>query len=388
MLSVQEHYALERVLAKWGDFPEPGVEARLKRKSQMRFIPAFRSGTPIDACSRQNGQGWNKSFLANLIYVYLAGFFLVYVVSLDRTVILDNKEYVDYFEVPGWDFYFKQWNETEGYLSKFAFLFSEEAVWRAYIVVVGWFLSPDTAVLFTVVLLNLLLALSFVKLDKPLVALMLWIILPYGLAVTGIVQIRQGFAFAVFAYLAVVLSRPLLGALLAAMIHTTFIVPLLYVSLYILFRRKIWLAVLCSVIVSVLAAYFSSMAFGEFGGRRLVAYSAEEGTDNINYVIAAFLWVLPTLYITWKYRHNTGVYGAIWVAHIGIVAWITACFFLFPLGTSRTGYFMGLFAIFSVASFWRFRDKILLFYYPFLLIATLRMISNGIKDGLYDGLLQ
>lgn len=354
----------------------------------MRFIPAFRSGTPIDTCSRQNGQGWNKAFLANLIYICLAGFFLVYVVLLDRTVLSDQLEYVDLFAVPGWDFYFKQWSETEGYLRKFAFLFSEEAVWKVYVGVVGWFLSPDTAALFTVVLLNLLLFLSFVKLDRPIVALMLWIILPYGLAGIGIIQLRQGLAFAVFAYLAVVWSRPLLSALLAAMIHTVFIPPLLYVSLYILFRRKVWLAVLCSVVVSVLAAYFGKMAFEEFGGRRAFTYVAEEGTDNINFVITAFLWVLPTLYITWKYRYNTGVYGAIWVAHIGIVAWITACFFMFPLGTSRTGYFMGLFAIFSVASFWRFRDEIFLLYYPFLLIMIFRLISNGINDGTYDALLQ
>src|SRR5438270_3173623 len=148
-------------------------------------------------------------------------------IGIDRTFIIDQANYVNNF---AWDPSL-EWADDlipQGFSPKSLIVgvFSEEALWHVWTTSLGSLLEPTTAIVVTVCVLNLLIALSVVRLADPVLPLLLWLVLPVGFVVTGLSLLRQGFALAVMLYIALRLDRPVLGTLLAAMIHSTFAVAL------------------------------------------------------------------------------------------------------------------------------------------------------------------
>lgn len=305
-----------------------------------------------------NSKPLTQKHLLFISYIFLASIVVLYSIFIDRTNLLDYDAYLNYFINPSFSNYIETLFNTQGAVGKIAFIFTEEIIWRIYVSIIGFIFSPSVAVTFTAVLINVLLVFTFLKLQHKLLALILWILIPAGLFTLGTFQLRQGLAFAVFAYLAVVFCRPLMGALLAAMIHTTFFIPFVFLLLHVAFKNKFKYSILSSVFISLLGTSIGGQLFEHFGGRRVLVYAIDEGANSINYVIGAIVYVLPTLYLILRYQQHGDKNEAIWLMHTSVVVWVISSFFFFPLGTLRIGYYISLFFILSISATWRLHDKI------------------------------
>src|SRR5262249_36800025 len=231
-------------------------------------------------------------------------------------------------------------------------IFSEELLWQIWATLLGTLFSPATAVLVTVGVLNALVALAVERLENPALSLMIWLLLPVGFAVTGLLQLRQGLAFAVMLYVAVRANRPVLGTLIAAMIHTTFALALPFAVIAWLCRRMPQLALLVAVAAAVAAAYLGGMLFEAFGGRRLQIYDVNQAeTNSILYVFGGLLSCLPSLYRLLSPAPAGGAPVAsrtldhLALIHVAVTAFAVACYFVFPLGAGRAGYLIMLLLI-------------------------------------------
>jgi hypothetical protein len=277
-----------------------------------------------------------------LFLVFAAAVFAL-VLSLDRSFMLDEQSYIDYFVAAAtvdWGQLF--FGESLSFFGIAIGLFTEELLWRVWTVVVAPFLSPGGAVVFTVAVLNLLILRACWTLGRPNLALLVWIVAPYGLAAIGVMQIRQGFGLAVFFYFALVRERPVIGALLAALIHSTFLVVIPFAVLAHLTWRRPLLLIAGLVVAGASAAIVAGALFDIFGGRRIQDYIPTEGATSLNYVFGAFVCALPSidrlLFSGAGETPRERVITNLAAAHIGITAFVVAAFFFFPLGTGRVGY--------------------------------------------------
>src|ERR1700746_3034152 len=159
-----------------------------------------------------------------------------YALGIDRTFLIDQPNYLDNFaRAPTLDWLENPAREGAPLQSIIIALFSEEILWQAWATVLGLVFTPATAVILTVCVLNVLVILAVAKLPNPALALIIWLLVPVGFAVTGLLQLGQGFGFAIMLYVSLRMNRPLLGTLLAAMIHTTFVLALPFVLIAWLF---------------------------------------------------------------------------------------------------------------------------------------------------------
>jgi hypothetical protein len=231
-------------------------------------------------------------------------------------------------------------------------VFSEEVLWQVWATVLGFVLSPALSVIVTVCVLNLLVALSVVRLPNPVFPLIVWMLVPVGFAVTGLLQLRQGFAFAVMLYVALRMNRPVLGTLIAAMIHTTFVLVLPFSLIAWLCGRRQLLALLLVVGLAFVAAYLGGVLFEMFGGRRLHVYDVNEAeTNSILYVFGGLLCSLPALYrllstdAPQEAAASSSTLANLALIHVGVIAFTAISFFIFPLGAGRIGYLIMLLLI-------------------------------------------
>ena len=279
-----------------------------------------------------------KAVFSNITFFILSTFILFWVLTLDRSLIYDNANYLKYFSGNQLSHFFNQF-DMFSVSNKFYYLFTEEYLWLLYADFVSLFFSPSNGVIFTVFLLNFLLIVSFYKLKRPLLALLFWIIFPMGLAVCGVAQIRQGLAFSVFTFLLIYFNRPLLSAVIASMIHTTFCIPLVFIFLYIIFKNKKFFLLSLICLIVIFAIIFINQFFLDIGGRRALTYVIDDGATSINFVISLTLFVIPTLYSLYFKKK----WDIMLVTHFGLFIWLFLAFFLFPLGTSRVSYYSYLF---------------------------------------------
>jgi len=146
-------------------------------------------------------------------------------------------------------------------------------------------------------------------------------------------------------YMALRLNRPVLGTLIAAMIHTTFVLALPFSAIAWLCSRKRLLALLLAVTLAFVAAYLGGVLFEAFGGRRLQTYSVNETEANsILYVLGGMLCGLPSLQrllaapAAQESATQDRTLANLAVIHVGVIAFTAASFFIFPLGAGRIGY--------------------------------------------------
>lgn len=283
----------------------------------------------------------SKILFLKIIFFVLSSLILFWILTLDRTLIYDNDNYLKYFSGNQLSLFFNQFNSLSA-SNKFYFLFSEEYLWLLYADFVSFFFSPGSGLLFTVFLINILLLLSFYKLKRPIISLLFWAILPMGLAVCGVAQIRQGLAFAIFTFMYIYFNRPLLGAAIASMVHTTFCVPLLFIFIYSIFKNKKLLLLALVFLVAVALITFINYFFLEIGGRRALTYTGDMGIPSINSIIALFIFFIPTV----SYLYFQKKCDVIFVTYYGLFIWILFSFFLFPMATIRIYYYNYLFLIF------------------------------------------
>jgi hypothetical protein len=282
--------------------------------------------------------------VTRLLFWSLALMMIAWIAGIDRTFMRDQDAYLDYFAEAlrgGWlDELFAP---GKSLLGSVASVFTEELVWRLWTVLLSLFLEPAPAVFVTVLVLNVAIVLSCARLENSVTAFLLWVLLPVGLAVIGVMQIRQGFGLAVMLFSCLVLRRPVMGTLLAASIHTTFLLTFIFVAVWAVLRRRARLALTASALVGAGGALAGAAIFAVFGGRRVEEYSISEGASSLNFVIAALVCALPAIERLLFARassldSSSPMLDALAVSHIGITAFVCTAFFVFPIGTGRIGY--------------------------------------------------
>jgi hypothetical protein len=228
---------------------------------------------------------------------------------------------------------------------------TEEIGWRFWVILLSSMgFEPETGVRITVVALNLLMILALSKTRWPLFSLILWAVLPYGLAIMGLFQIRQGFAFAIAMYFAMNRKQPVRGALIASVVHTTYSIPALFLVLArYLGRRKPWVGVSAVTVAAVVMSLVSAVLFSLYGGRRLNDYGQTE-TLTINALIGLVIYMVVPLLVLWNRNAQADmqepvraeVTRQLATLHIGLLVFLIVCFFVYPFAMGRIGYYSTL----------------------------------------------
>ena len=335
---------------------------------------------------------WQLQSAALLAWALLVVLMLGGAIGIDRTFVIDQANYLNNF---AWDPSL-QWVEhlmPGGFSLKSLIVgvFSEEVLWHIWTTSLGSLLEPTTAIIITVCVINLLIALSVVRLPDPVLPLLIWLVLPVGFAATGLSLLRQGLAFAVMLYIALRRNRPVLGTLVAAMIHTTFLLALPFAVIAWLFRRKRLFALSVSAGLGFFVAYVGGMLFAAFGGRRLNTYGVNETeATSILYVIGALLCSLPSIFrlLTPASSGETAVQSrtlaTLALMHVGIIAFVATSFFVFPLGAGRVGYFATLLLI-PILPTMRRRDSVIgMLLFAVLMLYFVYLAIKAYLDGGYD----
>jgi hypothetical protein len=287
------------------------------------------------------------------LFLTVAACLLIFVGIEDRSLLFDNQNYVAYFTTTDWGWVTSLWDNSASPLEFIIRATTEELGWRLWVIFVNLFgLDPDSGVRITVLAINLLVILSISSLRRPFIALALWIIIPAGLGTIGAVQIRQGLAFSVALYFALQFRRPLLGAMIASSIHTTFaILTLLFVISRLLSRKK-YLSMAAVCLVAVGLAFLSSFLFDHFGGRRIEEYAGEVSATNhtINFVIVLLMFTpIPLMVVIQRIdqeaENKQRAIAELAKVHLGLITYLIVCYFIFPFGTARISYYAPLLLI-------------------------------------------
>lgn len=293
---------------------------------------------------------WEKWPAGVVLFALISILLMVFALTLDRTYLIDQGSYLQNFsEGPTLDWLHDLLSGGSVLRDAVIGLFSEEFLWHVWTTVWGFLLEPAAAVLLLVGLLNILIVLSAWRLPNPTLGVILWIALPTAFADIGLLQIRQGFAFAVVLFLAIRYRRPVLGMLIAAMIHTTFAVGFVFAIVARVFRRRPFVALAIAVAIAFAGAYAGKILFDAFGGRRLLVYSVSEGATSLNYVFSGLVAMIPSVYwlatVAGEESEQENVISNLAVVHIGCTTFTLFSFFLFPIGTGRIGYMSQLLLI-------------------------------------------
>ncbi len=271
----------------------------------------------------------------------------VMLIVMDRSTLLDNDNYIEAFRGDRFIYIWDLLRENMTIEILALVFFSEELIWLAFTKLIAEIFSPEVSVYILALLVNFFMFLGCLKTDKPIVAALLWLVMPVGLTVTGLFQLRQGLAYSLFFYGTYCLKPGKFG-MLSCGIHTTLVIPYIFYMVDMFFsRNRSWLipaafAALLSLIMAIIGGSF----FETFGGRRLESYSIDDGADSINYVISALLFA--AFYLSNYAYHYTGKSAATRIfslAGFGVSVFVIASFYLFPIGTSRVGYFLMLFSL-------------------------------------------
>jgi hypothetical protein len=319
----------------------------------------------------------------------------VYALGTDRTFLIDQPNYLDNFaNAPALEWLSALSPKDSPVSGLIIGVFSEEVLWQTWATVLGLVFTPATAVLVTVCVLNLLVALAVRDLPNPALALLVWLLLPVGFAVTGLLQLRQGFAFAVMLYVSLRMNRPVLATLLAAMIHTTFALALPFAFIAWFFGRQQLVALFLSVVIAAAAAYLGGMLFEAFGGRRLAIYDVNEAeTNSVLYVFGGLLCSLPSLHRLLfggppqESPATSHALASVAVIHVAVIAFTAVSFFVFPLGAGRVGYLTMLLLI-PILPTMRRRDSLTgAVVFSLLLVYLVYLTAKTYLEGTYNILL-
>jgi hypothetical protein len=331
--------------------------------------------------------------VARIGFFVLAACVVVFLVALDRSNLLDEYTYISNF-ITGptleWTRDFEL--DPEARWAWLVALFTEEILWSLWTTVVGSILDPEVAVRCTSVLASVLVVLGVVRLRHSVLALVLWALLPVGLAAVGIVQIRQGFALGLLLCIALRWNKPMLGLSVAAAVHTTFAVPLgCVMAVRFLPLSRMGRAAAAGGIAAF-GATVAGLLFDLFGGRRLSAYTGDEGATSIYFVVAAVVLMIPSVWWLFleskeaeRLPNGKGI-DACAAAHIASSIFVIVSFFVFPFGTARIAYYIQLLAIPALCSIRLTGPSFLLAVAPTCL-ALAYFIAKAFLDGTFSSIL-
>ncbi|MEO8296172.1 MAG: EpsG family protein [Burkholderiales bacterium] len=318
-------------------------------------------------------------------------YLIAFLIAANRTDVLDNENYLNYFSHN--DLLTVLWQKIvseESILKSFLMIFTEEIFWLVLAHLVGAFLSPAAATVAAVIFLNVAIFLGMSRFKGFPIGVILWIALPMCLSVVGFFQIRQGLAFSVFCLFYFLGGPVVLGAVIASAIHTTFLVPLVIVLMARIFRgeRRPLLFIFACIVVFGAIASLGGILFADFAGRRADIYETDEGVSSFNYLVGVILLAAPSLSLVLSNKDRpVGLSQLGCQLSVGISIWLIVCFFLFPIGTSRVGYYSAMFFLFplvmEIDEIWSRHKMALILNFAAVII----LIYGGIKSGTYDQIL-
>ncbi len=291
---------------------------------------------------KSSGREKRKINLSSTIYIFISLIFLMFAFMQSFNYgqyFRDYSNYIAYFKYANINYIYDSF--SRGGWSVFLLnMFSDEFGWKTYAILCSFLMKPEACIPFTVLFLNTLIVISLRKLRMPFLSLFLWIILPVGFAMTGLLQIRQGLAFSVFMFTFLSYSRPILASILAASIHTTFIIPLLFFILNRVVKKK-WLIIVSMVTLSIFLALLINNYYTLVAGRRASNYALDEVGTGLYCIFESFILVVPS--IIWLLSSRK--WNQVAVVHVGLFIWLFACLIFFTLGMSRVSYYMWLLLI-------------------------------------------
>ena len=207
----------------------------------------------------------------------------------------DDYSYLNYFEYGA--------ASPESYRDSLFWI--EEPLWRLYVGVTGRLMGPENALRFLIFLSSSLFLYSSRKIagrGTPWILLNFIIAVPLGMQMY-FNQLRQGFALSLFLAFTAFFGRPWIGAILASLIHSSFLVVLGCLGVMWLCQRfslKYWVGLLI-VAFGLLSVFELREYWLHLAGRRTDAYVAER-VMNVNYYIFTILQFSVTLALTWYKR--------------------------------------------------------------------------------------
>lgn len=319
--------------------------------------------------------------LNDLVYFTICTFILAWIANLKIENFTDYFSYYNNFTGNQLAYFYSKNLYSYNLFIKTLNLFTNEILWAVYTDTLSLVFTPSQCIFFTTLGLNLLIFYSIKKLNHPFLALLLWIALPYALTTVGLYQIRQGLAFAIFLYISLRWSKPIPAAIIASLIHTTFMPPLCFLVLHKFLRNNKAILVLSILAFCFLAQLIARDQFYIIAGRRAESYYVDQNNLTELYLIIPWIVSMPNFVYFWKKK----VWAPISVAHFSILVWLTLAFFLFPLSTSRISYYLWLFII-PLTDLWP-KYRITKIYYLLFTVSTTAAIYQNIYSGRFDILI-
>jgi hypothetical protein len=330
--------------------------------------------------------------LSTLAFVGIAVFTIGMIAFGNRAGLLDQDNYLDYFRETNWNWFSATWSQSKTLFLFAVSMVTEEIGWRFWVASLNSIgFSPEAGVRITVITLNLLMVRALSKTRWPLISLVLWVVLPVGLATVGLFQIRQGFAFAIAMYFALDRRQPLRGAFIASIVHTTFAVPALFLVLAHFFgKRRPVLGVGVVSAAAVGMALVSALLFALYGGRRHDDYSMLP-VYTLNIVIGLVLYLFVPALVLWtreRSAHTADTNRAevarlLATMHIGVVVFLVVSFFVYPFAMGRVGYYATLMIPFLLPDI-RLRNTLVLWLICVVMLVFGYDVAKNYFEGLYS----
>jgi EpsG family len=325
-------------------------------------------------------------------FVLLSTFVLYYLATTERPPTLpDQLPYLAYFKFTDWQWVVDYYHQSKSGLDMAVGVVTDELGWRAWIILVNSFgVTPEVGVRVTVVIINALVFYSLSRLSRPLLGLVLWLVIPAALAIVGLFQIRQGFAFAIAMLFAINFKRPVLGVLIASSIHTTFAAPAILLIVARLSGPRQKIALPAVSLAGILLASMGSVLFQDYGGRRIGDYAGYQADFSarllvlmITYGIASAM-VLSMVKPGENSRHQ--LLRELATMHIGLIVYLVAAFVIFPFGKDRVFYYVSLLLPYF-AQVIRVRTPASLWLLMVLLVTVGAEVILAHEKGAYDVIL-
>ncbi|WP_061170289.1 EpsG family protein [Caballeronia hypogeia] len=283
-------------------------------------------------------------------FIFIASYIIYLLCTSERQVwrLPDQEAYLAYFRYTDWNWLVHYFDRRGFGLSLIPRIVTDEIGWRLWIVSINSLgFTPDTAIRITVALANGLVFCALARLRRPLLGLFLWIVVPSALCITGLFQIRQGFAFGIAMLFAINFRRPVLGMLIASTIHTTIAFPTILLIAARLAGSNDRVAIPVVSIAGGLLSMSAQMLFDTFGGRRVGDYAGYTAEFSVNllvlmlsYAIGSILLIKSLPYIR-ELRLRASLRD-LSLMHFGLVVYLVFAFTLFPFGKDRVFYYISL----------------------------------------------
>jgi hypothetical protein len=269
-------------------------------------------------------------------------------------LLFDQDAYIQYFRTTDWhwlvQFYHNRQSNTDFVIS----LITEELGWRSWVIFLNAFdVTPEGGIRFTVLLLNATVMYSLLQLRRPLLGLILWLVVPYGLATVGLFQIRQGFGLAIAILFTCRFHRPTLGMILASLVHTTFAVPTALLMAAGLSGKNKRAALVTVSVTAIVLASAAKFLFARYGGRRIEEYTGYQENFTPRLLTLLLLYTIASVTVlcsTWRLpatRRQIAI-SRLSIMHVGLFVYLAVAYFVFPFAKGRVWYCVPLLLPFLV----------------------------------------